>query len=687
MEDEIFRPAENVFLNAARLLRKAGEFRDALKLVKKAIINLPETGNVFIEAGKIYLALKDDENAEKSFLKALSISDKSPEALKNLGFLRMSQSNIPEAVDYLTRYLRNQGWEDVETLKALSNLDVQAEDKEKVLNTLEDAWNSTLDPEIGYLCANQLRLAGRSEEALPIIDLLVKNTPSALNFNMAGIINHDLKNYERGISMYQKAIEFLDDMVESQSELQSDDYDPQLGNLYAVILGNLSGSFLAAGKNEEALAEAEKALDLFQNNSYPWKAKINALKALEKFQEVSDTCLAAFEHNEQNNFLSDNDKEEFVFLRATVLRDLIDKIRKENQPNLEQETNSIRESALGILQQGMEAYPHNPNFIFEIGRIYKALEKYDQAVKAFEKSFQKIKELPYKQAENYTEEASEYFLLLHLNGQGDDAWDKCKSLTGFEPEILVIRIFFLLDSGQYDYKKYQATWEKIIPNLYEKITRDIEDTFILKVILWFRWSQKNLKECIVFQEKMLELFKNNYDRCSSLSNLGFFYIMNAEYEKAGSYLEEGITIDIESNPGDDNGIYRDNNLGLTTFLDGKLGNCEWSNPEYIFGSHEELGYFGDPKVAARYNLASLALFHGDIDNASKWVNELLVSYETSENNRQYLDLLFLSLAAYRKEIKSARAAWANYLLHKDERMSVEYFAKAYPDLYSWLTKE
>ena len=750
-EEFDYNPNHFPLVEAARLLHQADDDLEALELIKKAMKRNPDVNGVHLLAGEIYQALADMDNAEKCLRHGLELNPDHTWALKSLGvFLASRQIHPAETVELLIHYLKKRGWDDYQALSLLAGIPVDRAEKQKVIDSLKQAWASTLSPAIGLLCATQMRLHGRVEEAWQIMDLLVINSSSHSNYNVCGIIHYQLGNFDLAVVMYQKAIKNIEIEWESNPDFwPEEEYGNNLNNSKAIYKSNLSGCYLAIKKYDEALVEAEDALELNPRYGYHWKAKVNALNALKQSQEAADVAGIALENDRKSSFLDQTDRENLLLLRAQSLRsvssnlepDFLDDkrpsygkyyghaekligfnnykaaekmikkaLKRETQESgfLEQsekdalsrlellinDNRQLQKKCLPVCLEGVQTYPKNHNFYFLAAHIYEELGEFAKALKMFEGGFRAILELLPVGSESgvrsidlYGFEVDDYYILLHKAGKYDVAWERYKQYSGEMSQE------FSLSFESTIFNMFAGFEDGPVAQIIEQIYQyqpDFPQSIDLMCML--RFKQGRLNDYILIVQRGINSLLSNKYRVRFLNNLGYVQILLGKFEDAKETLERALNLDEYSQDVELEKKFKSSfaiGLGVAFFLDDKVLSFDWFDKSKIFSVTPV--YFWQPEKAieaVKINLATLAMVVGDVVEANALIIEILCLPEEQEVDLKLRFIGLLFIARFRNDLKTARFAWSKYLrcLEKSYEEEQELFKQNHPSLYAWLNK-
>jgi tetratricopeptide (TPR) repeat protein len=82
-----------------RALGIMGRFEEAIECLNKSL-EIKQIGDIYVDLGLIYVHLRDFQNAEKCFYKALELKPESPTVYYNLGFLYQAKGDKEKAREF-----------------------------------------------------------------------------------------------------------------------------------------------------------------------------------------------------------------------------------------------------------------------------------------------------------------------------------------------------------------------------------------------------------------------------------------------------------------------------------------------------------------------------------------------------------------------------------------------------------
>lgn len=645
------------YIDAALVLHKANNDSEALKLVNKALTQHPTNGKALVLAGLIHQDAGMLEKAEAAFRKAWKNNTEDTDAIKSLGLFLITHDQIDEGIKLLSDYLERGNWTDEIVLQALTS--VKDINKEKAKKLLIDAWEMTLSPKIGELAANQLRNMGEYDLAIPILKLITKASPTPRRLNQYAINLHFRREFETAIEVYNQAIKLGDNQLEKQmdnfmwSEEGVDGPDESLGDeinreMLSIFYGNLSSCYLDAGQKDYALIAAEQGIDLDPRSGYLTYQKIKALFALEKYEEVIQASKDVID------FLHSDEYQDVIFNKWAQSLIRIGRL----------------DEALTLLETVQGKFPKNIKIYFLKFDILREQSRLDEAAKVLEDAFQTLeKPTPgsYLDAEYSWKQVDLYDLLFQL-GQEE------KALKYIAPRMK--------EDDNIDYFEMMLNppdkpLERYIRELEHINTHYPNNPGVIQAMFDLRFGQgyRNLAEDVL--EKALDAVIPTRAKLIFLNNLGYLYLLRGKFPAAEEIFYKALTIQDVETYETHIGI-----LAVAFFLDGEILDGNWG--EYA----QRFKYLGPHRLpsliwsAIKYNLITLALAHGNADEATSLLMEILHRGEEKDNELKNLATLFI--ARFRNDRKTAQYSWQRLQEAEWKELDEKVLRKLYPDLASWL---
>lgn len=295
-------------VQAAIALRGAKEYKEAVRVLRKAIKQEASDSQAYILLGLVYEKMEESEKAEEFFRRALKISPLNSEVLKTLGTFLTSKGNVTEGFNLLFRYIEFGNWKDLGILRSLSKLDQNSSRIEDVKNILKEAWEKTLEEGTGNIYASFLRDTKDYLESSRVFEAIARLTSSHFYWNQCGICLVWENKNEKALEAFEKAIssaeiKFKDSMEDSleyyseegewtgEIEPRKVNYietDKTLGTYYL----NRSYVLLKLNRYSEALDAVLNAGSLVYESSFFWECFAKSLLALERFADAEGIAKA-----------------------------------------------------------------------------------------------------------------------------------------------------------------------------------------------------------------------------------------------------------------------------------------------------------------------------------------------------------------------------------------------------------
>jgi superkiller protein 3 len=232
-------------VDAAQALN-AHEFSAALSLLQPVTVAEPNSPDGWQLIALAYKGLGQSGDAEQAFLKSIEILEQ-PHVLTNLANLYRSTGRLKEAVEIYERALVLQS-DNVpcqinlaRTLLDLKQLDIAEKHFANVVQRVPEHINARIG------LAQVLQLKGLQQEALGLFQSVLQSAPD----NSAAL---------NGLGISLKVLGYLDDATEVL--LSAALASPEAPE----IQSNLASALALSGREEEAVAAYERAIDLNPNN-------------------------------------------------------------------------------------------------------------------------------------------------------------------------------------------------------------------------------------------------------------------------------------------------------------------------------------------------------------------------------------------------------------------------------------
>ena len=207
-----------------------------------------------------------------------------------------------------------------------------------------------------------------------------------------------------------------------------------------------------------------------------------------------------------------------------------------------------------------------------------------------------------------------------------------------------------------------------------------KNLFAIEAILEARFQQGRLDDCVNILSQTINAPIRDGFRLAFLNDLGYAQLCKGDLDEAEKALTRAFALATE-NPDLESPLAFS---GLTFFLDNEIIPYTWSDRSKVKTDLiKPIGQIDRIIDAVKVNLVTLALAKGDADEATSLAIDIIATF-TAENSYVLRDLVLLFIARFRNDIKTARSAWKQYLVHKREYESIKIFKGLYPDFYKWL---
>jgi tetratricopeptide (TPR) repeat protein len=228
------RPSGKAYTALGLLYGKEGNFREALKVLLKAIELDPEDTGAMVSIGSVYLGYEKIEAALKWTQKAIDINPNNLDALLQCAFLLSENRQIKECLEVYEKALLV--YPDNPTIyERMSDAYLDLEEMDKALDCINKAFK--LDPNNVQIINRAGQFAMNQENDIDkAIKLFLKgielNPKDSISYNNMGIALTEKEELEKAKSYYLKAI-----------SLSPESSDPRLN--YAQVL-NQEGNAVEA---------------------------------------------------------------------------------------------------------------------------------------------------------------------------------------------------------------------------------------------------------------------------------------------------------------------------------------------------------------------------------------------------------------------------------------------------------
>jgi len=251
------------YSNLGYILESDGKIDEAMNYYRKAIQINPNCYEALDNLGTAFATQGRYEEAVENFKKAIQANPNLPQVLDNLGAVLAAQGQYEEAIQNFRKAIQISP----NSYKTLNNLGHALAAQGRYEEAVEDFRRATLidpsSPDAFLGLGTTLAQSGRNEEAAAQYQEALELNPNltgALN-NLAWILatspDDELRNGTKAAGLAERACEL------------SHDREPQ-------FLGTLAAAYAEAGRFDDAIAAAQKAVTLAGKNHEPELRQKNA---------------------------------------------------------------------------------------------------------------------------------------------------------------------------------------------------------------------------------------------------------------------------------------------------------------------------------------------------------------------------------------------------------------------------
>ncbi len=356
---EVFPENETLMHELKEILKRENRHADIIDIGKKILEISPEDFQTLLDIGRAYMALQHYDDAEDYLIRAMNVK-KTKEVYDSLGELYMKMKDYRSALKYYA-------------------------DSLKIEN----------DPENHYNMAKAHYYLGELDFATKEIRAAVRKKESAKYYLLGSLIYSDTGKIKDAMKYAQKALSIEDSpeirVLLGKILINAGEYAEAIGVLKIPAKeGNMKTMVLLAGALEKE-QRIDDALEMYrrilkEDNSnieaYMGLGRINL--SLEKYEEAKDAYEMAYRIDPHRRDICENLA--FVYEKFGNLKE-----------------------SLRYLDMAIEMEPNNKFLWTKKGQILLAMEKYDEAKRAFEKALSIDGDLKsaregLKDAERYIEE-------------------------------------------------------------------------------------------------------------------------------------------------------------------------------------------------------------------------------------------------------------------------------------------
>jgi len=269
--------------NLALLLSKEGRSTEAMDLYSRMLEINPLDEDAHYNLGLAFAKREKWDDAAKHFSEILRLDPANVEAHYNLGYVLSEQGSGDEAIEHYTAALKLNPDYDKAHNNLGSLLAEKGKDQEAVSHFLEVLRIHPEDQGIHYNIGKVYVLQGEWDKAEDHLTKLLKADPRhARGHYQLGLVLERKRKPDQALDCYKKALELEPEFVPVLNQiawLRATDPDPGIRNAPEairmaehacqltqnsdpVILDTLAAAYAEAGKFQDALHYAEKALEI-----------------------------------------------------------------------------------------------------------------------------------------------------------------------------------------------------------------------------------------------------------------------------------------------------------------------------------------------------------------------------------------------------------------------------------------
>ncbi len=317
---------EEIYIQRANIKSRKDNHKEAIKLLIKALQLTEGDSDIHSLLGMEYLFVEDYEKAKQSFIKCVALDASDYSALYNVIYCFDFLKDREGAIHYLNNYLEKNPYCDI-AWHQLGKIHHAAKQYKKALDAFDFAIISD-DAFTGayFDKARVLEVIGRHDEAIKNYEItLTLEDPTAYAYLRIG------KCYEKS-GKHRLAKRYYYDAVHE---------DPLLDKGWLAI----TDFYYKLGEYPEALYHINKALSIDEENALYWK-KAATINATLSHWKAADLAYQKAIHLGSH----DND----LWLQWA---EVLEKINESD-------------TAICVLQQGLELYPDDIEIIFRLAQLY-----------------------------------------------------------------------------------------------------------------------------------------------------------------------------------------------------------------------------------------------------------------------------------------------------------------------------
>jgi len=589
----------SILVSSAILLRQAGYDHKAIEVLQLAIKEDLQNTQAYVLLGALSQAIKNYDLAENYFREALVLEQNNGDALQGLGLFLISQHRYAEAIPYLEKHhleypnnlLSLDG-----LIESYSNL---PDKKDELQDTLQQIWENTENPDIGFRYARHLLDVGNPEKAQGVILSFIETSSDPNSLAELAEVFFERKDLRSVEKLLTKAIKL----------------NPEFERGWR----DLAKTFTELMEKEKALEAIERAISINPVNEENHFLKVLFLHNLGDYQGFFKTSkmeidrLSYFEENEKKHIniliyrliriktYMTLEKTEEVLLESKIAREEypdqpifyempVDYLLFNNQP----------EESLRILRSA----PTNKLKSLLRPKKYQVLSQMDRSEEAWKCIQPYLKKASEKDIENLVDIGARFY----YRGMPAPALSVHQQLFNFKPEDLRIanNLGYIL-IGEGDYSSALEILTSVANQPVSVLFRDLARCNLAYIY--------NLKEN--FKGALSEIEK----------------VMNSEFTQEDAKLRVSFWIDGSMVPDPSPIPGRDLSFGecaLSCGVSSALANSDFE----LAGSYAtKLKETSNSEILTEMVSGSLELAKGDIEQAKNHWTKALSSVKLESDQR------------------------------------------------------
>ena len=400
MENATVYPSSyNTLVQAAVSLGGIGEYRDAIRLLRKAVKLDKLSPQAYLLLGLNYESLGDLEKAEVNLRQAVSLSpDENEEKMKTLGLFLISHDKKAEGFELLSQYVCAGNWKNENLLNTIVEIGRELDRLSDTRDVIQTVWENTYDDEVGDIYATLLNELKAYQEAGEVFRVIAKMTGHHDLWNQAGLNFSLAEKKDEAVDAFQKAIEAAENAPDWLfTDDKSDDAVTGKNHLLSVYYSNLAYSYIFQHFPDFALEAAHESLKYNPGDIGNYETLLFIQVSLQKYDEAISLA-----HEAINNFLSTSEN------LSKVYKNLLTAL--ENKDRMSE--------YLEVFQEATSKYPGDIEF-------YKSAAEYMIRSGKHDVTIEMLKKIVQSNAPESEKGIAAFglYTFLILAGKDDQAWE------------------------------------------------------------------------------------------------------------------------------------------------------------------------------------------------------------------------------------------------------------------------